>query len=75
MRQWKGAEDWLCKSNIAIPEIIPLDTKDDDHFLPRGATISYDELSVNSSVWRPHSKPDGYEAASPLPDPVPNISP
>ena len=33
-----------------MPEIILLNTKDDDHFYPRSDPISYDELSVDYSV-------------------------
>ena len=51
-----------------------LTTKDDDHFSPRGAPISDDELSVDSSVGRPHSESEGDASVSPLPAPAPNMA-
>ena len=58
-----------------MPYIIPLNTKGDDKFSPRGAPISDDELSVDSSVVRPPSESEENELVSPPPTPAPNIDP
>ena len=42
-------------------EIIPLNKKDDDNFSPRGYPISYDELSVDSSLVIPPSVGGPYQ--------------
>ena len=39
-RQQKHTEDWLGESNPEILEIIPLNTKYDDHFSQKGNQIS-----------------------------------
>ena len=74
-RQRKHTKNWLHERNKSIPDIILLNTKHDDHFPPRGAPISYDELSVDYYAGRPCSESEGDEAVSTPPDYSENISP
>ena len=61
-----------------------MNTKYDNQFSPRGAQISYEELSVDSSIGHPHSESEGDlngspkisdEAVSTPPDTSPKIAP
>ena len=67
-----------------MPYIIPLNTKGDDKFSPRGAPISDYELSVDYSMGKPTSESEADlnaspnfsdEAVSTPPDSVLNIYP
>ena len=84
LKQRKHTEDHPQYRNIAIPEIISLNTKYNSHFPQRGTPISDDELSVDSSVGSlPQESSGGLngphkfsnEAVSPPPDTAPNIYP
>ena len=58
-----------------MPDIIPLNKKDDDIFSPRGDPISDNEFSVDSYVGCPTWESEGYEYVFTLPTTATHISP
>ena len=53
-------EDFVCDKNRAVPDIIPLNKKDNDSNLPTGDPVYEDESSVDSLMVHPPTESEGY---------------
>ena len=67
-------EDFFHEKNRAVPDIIPLNTKDNDYRPPTGPPASDDELSVDSLLGHIPTESEGYFVSDDADDGPTNFS-